>query len=62
MGSLIARQGRWERICVMLLHLPGASSASASALMWRDQMLISISLLETREGQCLWPRTEVALE
>lgn len=53
MGSLVVGPGGWERICFMLLHLPGASSASASALMRRDQMLIFSSPLETRGGQHL---------
>lgn len=53
MGSLIVGPGGWERICIVFLHLPGASSVSASALMRRDQMLIFSSSLETRGGQHL---------
>lgn len=49
LGSLLPRQGGWERVCIALSqHLPGTSSAaSVSALIRRDQMLISSSLLET---------------
>lgn len=50
MGSLVERQGGWERVCAMLPQHHGASSASASAPMRRDKMLTSSSLLETRVG------------